>query len=179
MKRRELLLGIGLASVAAPLYTRTARAGADCDDASEHMANMLFVQTAHGAELLNGILRLKTVSPATLFFSDRPDRITGHEPTKDFIDNWDEGDDSFKSDPPNATLSIVSGPEPQEIVVILKSPRLDNGDLLYDVDILDGAQQATGSASSLFIDTVGRPLTPVSVAGVHRRERRRRVDRRH
>lgn len=178
MKRRELLLGIGLASVAAPLYTRTARAGADCDDTSEHMVNLLFVQTAHGTELSNGKLRLKTVSPATLFFSDRPDRVTGHEPTEDFVDNWNKGDDSFKSDPPNATLSIVSGPEPQEIVVVLKSPRLDNGDLLYDVDVLDGAQQASGSASSLFIDTIGRPLSPVSVAGVHRRERRRKVDRR-
>ncbi len=61
------------------------------------------------------LLRLKTINPATLLFSDRPDRVTGHEPTKDFVDDWDEGDDSFKSNPPNATLSILSGPEPQDI----------------------------------------------------------------
>ncbi len=176
MKRRELLLGMGVASVAIPLYVRAAQTS-ECEDASKHMVNMLFVQSAHGAELANGKLRLKSVNPATLFFSDRPDRITGHESTADFVANWSEGEDSFKSNPPNATLSILTGPEPQEIVVVLKSPRLDNGDLLYDVEVLDGPQKASGDASSLFIDTIGNPLSPGSVAGVHRREKRRRIDR--
>jgi hypothetical protein len=141
------------------------------------MVNLLFVQSAHGVELSNGKLRLKSVNPATLLFSDRPDRITGHEPTEDFVDDWDKGDDSFKAVPPNATLSILTGPEPQEIVLVLNSPRLENGDLLYAVQVLDGARQASGGASSLFIDTVGNPLSPGSVAGVHRRHRRRRIRR--
>jgi len=177
MKRREMLLGMGLASVAIPLYVRAAQTS-ECEDASKEIVNLLFVQSAHGAELSNGVLRLKTVNPATLLFSDRPDRVTGHEPTEDFVDNWDKGDDSFKSNPPNATLSILTGPEPLEIVLILKSPRLDKGDLLYDVEVLDGPQKASGDASSLFIDTIGRPLTPVSVAGVHRRDKRRRTQHR-
>jgi hypothetical protein len=178
MKRRKLLIGMGLASIAAPLSMRSVQAG-ECKDTSEPMVNLLFVQSAHGAKLSNGVLRLKTVNPATLLFSDRPDRVTGHEPTEDFVDDWGKGDDSFESNPPNATLSILTGPEPQEIVLVLKSPRLDNGDLLYDVKVLDGASEASGDASSLFIDTIGRPLTPVSVAGVHRRHRRRRAHIRH
>lgn len=176
MKRRELLLGMGIATVLTPLYARAAKA-ADCKDGSEHMVNLLFVQSAHGAELSNGKLRLKAVNPATLLFSDRPDRVAGHEPTEDFVDNWDKGDDSFESDPPNATLSILAGPEPQEIVLVLKSPRMDGGDLLYDVEVLDGASDASGDASSLFIDTIGHPLSPGSVAGVNRRHRRRRARR--
>jgi hypothetical protein len=166
---------MGLASIGSSLYMRTAQAGGECDDSSEHMVNLLFVQSAHGVELSNGKLRLKSVNPATLLFSDRPDRITGHEPTEDFVDDWDKGDDSFKAVPPNATLSILTGPEPQEIVLVLNSPRLENGDLLYAVQVLDGARQASGGASSLFIDTVGNPLSPGSVAGVHRRHRRRRI----
>ena len=177
MKRRELVLGMGIATVLTPLHIRTAKA-TECEDVSGHTVNLLFVQSAHGAELSNGKLRLKTVNPATLLFSDRPDRMTGHEPVEDFVYNWDKGDDSFASNPPNATLSILIGPEPQEIVLVLKSPRLDGGDLLYDVDVLDGAAEASGDASSLFIDTVGNPLSPGSVAGVHRRHRRRRVNRR-
>ena len=54
-------------------------------------------------------------------------------------------------------------------------------DLLYDVEVLDGASEAGGLATSVFIDVIGRPLTPVSVAGVARRSSRRtvrRVDRR-
>jgi hypothetical protein len=176
MNRRQMLLGMGLASIVTPLSMRGARAGENKDN-SEHMVNMLFVQSARGAELANGKLRLTDVNPSTIFFSDRPERIAGHEPTEDFVSNWGEGEDSFQSDPPNATLSIVIGPEPQEIVLVLKSPSLEGNDLLYDVEVLNGPQKVTGGASSLFIDTVGRPLSPVSVAGVRRRERRRTVNR--
>jgi hypothetical protein len=173
---RRKLLGLGLASVVMPLSMRVANASASKDN-SEEMVNMLFVQSAHGAELANGKLRLTGVNPSTIFFSDRPERIAGHEPTEDFVSNWGEGEDSFQSNPPNATLSIVIGPEPQEIVLVLKSPGLERNDLLYDVEVLNGPQKVTGGASSLFIDTVGRPLSPVSVAGVRRRERRRTVNR--
>ena len=176
MKRRELLLGMGLAAVVAPLSMRSVHAS-ESKDASEHMVNMLFVQSADGAELKNGKLRLKGINRATIFFSDRPDRITGHEPTEDFVYNWGVGDDSFQANPPNATLSIVTGPQPQEIVLVLKSPVIHRNDLIYDVKVLDGPQTVVGGASSLFIDTIGRPMSPGSVAGVKRRERRRTVRR--
>ena len=176
MNRRKLLLGMGLASLVTPLSMRVARASESKDNA-EHMVNMLFVQSADGAELKNGKLRLKGINRATIFFSDRPDRITGHEPTEDFVYNWGVGDDSFQANPPNATLSIVTGPQPQEIVLVLKSPVIQNNDLIYDVKVLDGPQTVVGGASSLFIDTIGRPMSPVSVAGVHRRKRRRTVRR--
>ncbi len=176
MNRRKLLLGMGLASLVAPLSMRVARASESKDD-SEHMVNMLFVQSADGAELKNGKLRLKGINRATIFFSDRPDRITGHEPTEDFVYNWGVGDDSFQANPPNATLSIVTGPQPQEIVLVLKSPVIHSNDLIYDVKVLDGPQTVIGGATSLFIDTLGRPMSPGSVAGVKRRERRRIVRR--
>jgi len=76
------------------------------------------------------------------------------------------GEDNFVENQPNAALSILSGDEPQEIVVTLKSPRME------------GKQSAEGDASSLFIDVIGRPLTPLSVGGVRRRTRRRVVYRR-
>ena len=87
----------------------------------------------------------------------------------------------LKLDPSIGTAFVAEtdGHPPQEIVVVLTAPRLDNGDLLYDIEVLDGAGYASGGASSLFIDTVGNPLSPGSVAGVHRRKRRRRIDRLH
>lgn len=175
MDRRKLL-GVGLASVVMPLSIRTSKAD-DSKEKSEDMVNMLFVQSADGAELKNGKLRLKGINRATIFFSDRPDRITGHEPTEDFVYNWGAGDDSFKVNPPNAVLSIVTGPQPQEIVLVLSAPVIYRNDLIYDVRVLDGPQAIIGGASSLFIDTLGRPRTPRSVAGVHRRKRRRTVRR--
>ena len=138
----------------------------------------LFVQGARAGSLSDGVLRLGGVSPATIYFSDRPERIAGHLTTEEFVAHWGEGDDSFESDPPNATLSILTGPEPQEIVVVLTDPRLEEGDLVYSVDVLEGAATATGGECSLFIDVIGRPLTPLSAAGVARRTTRRVVTRR-
>jgi hypothetical protein len=49
-----------------------------------------------------------------------------------------------------------------------------NGDsLTYDVDVLDGRLPTSTGPCALFIDPFGRPLSPVSLAGMHRRERRR------
>ena len=175
MNRRQLLFGLGLAPVLSNTFFRTA--SAEEKSATKEEVNLLFVQTAHGVTLADGVLRLSNISPSTLFFSDRPDRVTGHEPTEDFVANWDTGDDSFKAVPPNATLSVLTGDEPQEIVVELMSPRIEGKDLVYNVKVLDGNQKVSGGIASLFIDTIGRPLTPVSVAGVHRRRRRRAIRR--
>lgn len=137
----------------------------------------LFVQTAHSISSADNTLTLHGVGPSTLFFSDRPERITGHGATEEWVKTWSEGDDSFASNPPNAVLSVLDGEEIDDVVVVLMDPRLSGSKLNYTVRILDGQLPASGGASSLFIDVIGRPLTPVSVAGVHRRRRRRVIRR--
>ena len=47
-------------------------------------------------------------------------------------------------------------------------------DLTYRIKVLDGAVPASTGPCALFIDPFGRPLSPVSAAGMHRRARRRR-----
>ena len=174
MNRREMLLGIG----ASALLTRPLLAGDDKEQNEQKekkgkSVEYLFVQSAPKVTLKDGILTLEGVKASTLFFSDRPDRIVGHVPTAKFLAHWDEGTDSFKADPPNAALSIAGDREPKQFVVELKNPRLEGGNLIYDVEVLDGDKSATGSECSLFIDIIGRPRTPLSFAGVARRAGRR------
>jgi hypothetical protein len=57
--------------------------------------------------------------------------------------------------------------------VTLTNPRLENGDLTYGATLPEGELPASSGACSLFIDPIGRPLSPVSVMGVRRRQRRR------
>lgn len=167
-----LMLGCG----AAPESQTTAVAGTEAvaTPASEEV-EFLFVQTADSATLADGVLVMGGINPATLYFSDRPDRVAGHLTTEEFVATWGDGDDSFASNPPNATLSILAGEQPQEIVVVLTEPRIEDDALVYNVSIVEGADAATGGACSLFIDIIGRPLTPVSYAGVARRTMRRAV----
>jgi hypothetical protein len=133
----------------------------------------LFVQTSHGMTYDDGRLTMRTLAPTTLFFSDRPDRVTGHISSEEFVDSWDKGDDSFESNPPNAVLSIFHTDMVSDVVVELLEPVLEGKDLSYNVVILDGEMPAEGGPSALFIDVIGRPATPVSAAGMHRRTRRR------
>lgn len=133
----------------------------------------LFVQSAGRMSYANGRLMLEETAPTTLLFSDRPERITGHIPTEEFVDSWDQGENSFASDPPNAVLSIFHPDEVNDVVVVLKKPSYTDGSMTYDVEILDGDMPAAGGPSALFIDVIGRPLSPVSLAGVRRREMRR------
>jgi hypothetical protein len=47
--------------------------------------------------------------------------------------------------------------------------------MVYDtVKVINGEPPTGGKTAVLFIDTIGRPMSPGSVAGAHRRHRRRR-----
>ncbi len=134
----------------------------------------MFAQTASRFGVnLDGRITLHGVSATTLFFSDRPYRLTGHVPTQDFVSQWGVGDGNFAEDPPNALLSIFEDDAVNDVVVILTEPKLANGDLSYAVEVTDGDLMGSDGPVSLFIDMIGRPLTPMSVAGVRRRGRRR------
>ena len=51
----------------------------------------MFVQTARGMTSDGKTLTLEGVTPSTLYFSDRPQRIVGHMATDDFVDLWGHG----------------------------------------------------------------------------------------
>ena len=135
----------------------------------------MFVQTARGITSDGATLTLRDVTPATLFFSDRPQRVVGHMTTAEFVELWGEGDNSFEADPPNAVLSFLEPGDdaPTDAVIVIKDPSLSDGQLSYSVDLLEGTVPNDSGPVTLFIDPFGRPLSPVSVCGVRRRERRR------
>jgi hypothetical protein len=143
----------------------------------EKKADFLFVQSAKSMSFdpATNKLTLENVSPVTVFFTDRPERIAGNMNTTRFIPFWSEGKDSFKSDPPNADISIVEGKELKQTVVELQDPVLEGSNLTYTVKLLKGEMPAAGTDVAVFIDIIGRPLTPLSFAGVARRNYRRAV----
>ena len=167
--RRELIASLALAPVAF-----SSRAFA-VPEQTESKPLFLFVQSCAGMRYAGGVLTLSDVSPVTVLFSDRPERLAGHMATSDFVPFWSEGEDSFESDPPNADLALLEQGRVENVVLTLHQPRLEGRDLTYRVKILDGQLPASGGASSLFIDIIGRPLTPVSFAGARRRVWRRRA----
>jgi hypothetical protein len=138
---------------------------------SADQPQLLFVQSAADVETADGQIRLKNANPLTLFFSDRPQRVAGHYKLEEWGKLWTEGKDSFLKDHPNAVLSVFEpGKEDAtDTVVELLDFKAEGSDLVYAVKVIKGTLPANGGQSSLFIDIIGMPLTPVSYAGAARR----------
>lgn len=131
----------------------------------------LFVLNSSGVSLQGGKLTLTGVAPNSIVFADRPVRAAGHDLTSRIVEDWSKGSDNFAQDPPNATVSAFSkdGARVKDAVVVLKNPKLEGDRLTFDVDVLEGDLTGADGAASLFIDIIGRPLTPLSFAGAARR----------
>lgn len=116
------------------------------------LADWLMVQSAGSVKYDGKTLTLENVTPQTIMFADRPQRMAGGIATARFVADWSAGKDSFEKDPPNASLSVTVDGKEQVSVVELTNPKLDGTSLSYDVSVLDGAVPASGAATTLFID---------------------------
>jgi len=147
----------------------------DLDDLEEEIdyIQAMFVQTADGATFSGNEVALENFSASTVYFADRPQRFVGHIHTGDFVNLWADGENSFADDPPNAVLAFVSDAAAKDLVLVLDEPRITGQTLRYSIQLLEGSVPSTAGPCTLFIDPFGRPLSPVSVAGMHRRDRRR------
>jgi hypothetical protein len=133
----------------------------------------LIVMNARGASLRGHALTLTCVSPNSIVFADRRVRAAGHQLTEHLQEEWSVG--SFATDAANATVSAMSrdGTSVHDAVVVLRDPHLDGDRLTFDVRVLDGELAGADGPASVFVDIIGLPFTPLSVAGVARRTARR------
>jgi len=117
----------------------------------------LFVVNSAGAVLDNGRLTMTGVSANSIVFADRPVRAAGHVTTAQFIMQWDEGADNFIKDPPNATISVLGGDgsKVSDAVVTLRKPKLEGGNLTFEVSVLEGSLGGSSGPAALFIDRGG------------------------
>ncbi|MEQ1952834.1 hypothetical protein [Mesorhizobium sp. CN2-181] len=121
---------------------------------STQMVPSLAVLNSGGAKLEGGKLTMSSIAPNSIVFADRPVRAAGHVLTSEFIKQWDEGNDSFAKDPPNATISVMNsdGTAIEDAVVVLKSPKLEGNTLTFDVAVLEGEVKSANGPASLLID---------------------------
>jgi len=115
----------------------------------------LFVISGTSGSLKGDTLTLNGV-PNVIYFTDRPARKAGHLSLEKFVEMWDKGDDSFKADPPNATLSVLKKDAAKNVVVELISVKQKSGSVVFKVAVLgEGPAQEGFKMSSLFIDILG------------------------
>jgi len=121
----------------------------------------MFVQSAENIKVdpVTSTFRLVKVSQQTLYFSDRPQRISGHIKMGDYLEEWTgkAGKDNFGDDPPNATLSVYEPGQSENTIVVVEitNPVVDGTDLIYGYKIIEGTMPASGGPTALFIDWIG------------------------
>ena len=101
----------------------------------------MIVLNARGAKLAGQKLVLEGIAPNAIVFADRPIRAAGHALTAHLLAEWGDGaPDSFAKDPPNATVSVLNKANASvaDIVVVLKTPKLDGDKLTFDVAVIEG-----------------------------------------
>jgi len=118
----------------------------------------LFVISGTSGSLDGDTLTLNGV-PNVIYFTDRPARKAGHLSLEKFVEMWDKGDDAFKADPPNATLSVLKKDGAKNVVVELMSVEQKSGSVVFKVAVLEGeGSLGNFTAGGLFID--GQMMRP-------------------
>lgn len=161
--RRAVLASSAAGTAALALRTVAAQTGTPAAGSDDEI-ELLFVQAAGSGNLTPSdqgyTLSFGHDSGQTIFFSDRPERLTGLLPTSELVAQWPFQDES----PPNAALAISNGEDvsAQVFIGVLSNPTWDpaTGTLSYGFWVLaDDIPAATpapvpesfGSAT-LFID---------------------------
>ncbi len=115
----------------------------------------LFVLSGMSGKVEGDTLTLNNV-PSVVYFTDRPDRKTGHIKLQDFLAGWKAQEDSLNNNPPNAVLSVLDGEGNQNTVVVLQSPTVEGNDISFKIKTLEGTAPKKFKAASLFIDPINR-----------------------
>ena len=145
------------------------------NDEEVNICNALFISNAKGMAFDGKVLTMKGIDRTITYFCDRPVRFAGQMPLEEVRELVSKGDNNFGDIPPNAALSILDkgGKITTVVLHLYEKPVVKENDIEYPVKVLLGKLPETGGASTMFIDIVGVPVSPGSVAGVRRRTRRR------
>jgi len=140
---------VGIFTVMLTLVTGLVFAEHVIDDSKN--TGYLFVISGTSGSLDGDTLTLNGV-PNVIYFTDRPARKAGHLSLEKFVEMWDKGDDSFKADPPNATLSLLKKEGAENGVVELMSVEQKSGSVVFKISVLEGLIPESFKTSTLFID---------------------------
>lgn len=143
---------IGLCSIVCLISAQMTLASTNKND-----KEYLFVQTAKKAEIKatqtdrTYTLTFKDISPYVVYFTDRPNRETGHLSMQEYLTTWKNGADTFAKSAPNAALEgvkfagIKNGMEAVSYTFALSQPVYNEkaNTLAYTVTLLSGEKVLT------------------------------------
>ncbi len=121
----------------------------------------LLIQEASSARFDGHVLTLVDAEPETIAFTERPDRLVRHIDQDTYLKMWGTEIEGFAADPPNAGISSVTAAGVVDAVAELRNPRIEAGNLLYDIVVVSGTIPPDASSVSVFIDSCPTSVNPL------------------
>jgi hypothetical protein len=175
--RRALLASSMAGAAALALQRVAAQSGTPEAGEGDEQVELLFVQAAGSGTLTPSnqgyTLSFRHDAGQTVYFSDRPERLTGLLPTAELVAQWPFEDET----PPNAALAISNAEDdgPTVLIGVLSNPTWDaaSATLSYDFSMLSddipaGSPTPVPSsfdAATLFIDGANRGIIVANMTG--------------
>jgi hypothetical protein len=152
ISRRQAMIqggaGLAVAGIATTGLTKMTVAQDATPEVGATGPKMLFVQTYQSGTISpkegddgRYILSLEAGNGQTVYFSDRPDRIVGTNPTPQFLEGLGFPDDN----PPNAALVVETSPTDSDIAVVeLFAPKYDpeSQSVSFEIEVLANWQKS-------------------------------------
>ena len=111
-----------------------------------------YIQQAATLQFDGETMTLGGTGPATIFFSDRPYRLTGQVSNATFASLWDAPNGTFAQNPPNAAVSVLGKPDEPPAIVELTTAKVDGSTIAYGVKVLAGTLPDSAEEIALFVD---------------------------
>lgn len=140
-------------AIAAATVTLATGVSAEAADDKSAPISVLFVQHAEKATLADNTLTLEGADKTVIIFTDRPHRAAATIPVTELVKTWNEGADSFASDPPNAALVGESDDgKPVSLIVEISQPALSESAISYQYTVIEGDDQGAINNPYVVID---------------------------
>ena len=98
-----------------------------------------------------------------IYFSDSPQIKDGHMNVNKFKSIWDEEINSFKSNHPEAKLSLVIDGKDSNSMMTLSNPEINVNSIIFDVNLMENTPPETFNTGGLFFELLGSYSGPISI----------------
>ncbi|MEM1130568.1 MAG: hypothetical protein AAGH83_08595 [Pseudomonadota bacterium] len=122
----------------------------------------LFLQSGEGLKVTEETITLVNPIGETTWVTNRPERNVGQISNQRFATAWDEGENSFAADPPNAVVT-VSGDPPA--IVVLTDISVGSDEISYDYELLSGEFGDKSGPTTILIDPLNGPINICAAVG--------------
>ena len=127
------------------------------DNSNDLQKEWLYTHTALEATATSSTTLVIPFTEDIFAFTDRPNREFKYISGDEFASYWNDYENSFKLDPPNAVLTWVDADAVEEVEVVITDANFDGDNIIYTIENSSITANQSFEEVSLFVDAGSCP----------------------